>query len=695
MFYVQYLLAEVRRRRGRTALTALGLAVGVGLVVIVGALSKGLDDAQEQVLEPLTGVGTDLAVSRPLLVSGDDPAGRGTGDPFSQLSDEEQRLLEQENENHDAAFNYSDLGEPGERFSEVSLLSSQLSFPSSEVARIRGLDGAEDAAAGLSLRALRVEGVVPESGEVANPHGPGGGFEFSDLTVSGVDVRKPELAAVTPDQIVEGRYFSEIPELARGEAVIDLAYARQNGIAVGQTTEPAGEGEEFEVVGLASAPLGGQASQAYVELRRLQEPSDRNGRGNGIRGRADSVDAVAEVVTAADLADRVGGSLADAENLSSKLGTALAMVALVAAFLIASLLTLSSVQKRTRELGTLKALGWRRRRDHRRDRADAPSLRRARIQSRLRHLRPRNHQRRQHRRRPRCPRGPWTAPPRDRPGAHRRLARRCRRRVARRPAPPSRGASERGVTHHPTRRTKQMSTVSDTTPTYELEGATRSFGEGSTRVLALDALSLTIGRGEFVAVFGPSGSGKTTLLQLLGALDRPSSGSVRFEGQPLEQLGDSALADLRLRAMGFVFQQFNLIPTLSAAENVEAALAPLAMPRHERREAAEEHLEAVGLAPRARHLPAQLSGGEQQRVAIARALAGEHRVVLADEPTGNLDNRSGEMVMELLARLHRELQLTLVLVTHDEWIAERADRVLRVADGRLVKDSAGPGDGGG
>ena len=374
MFYVQYLLAEVRRRRGRTALTALGLAVGVGLVVIVGALSKGLDDAQEQVLEPLTGVGTDLAVSRPLLVSGDDPAGRGTGDPFSQLSDEEQRLLEQENENHDAAFNYSDLGEPGERFSEVSLLSSQLSFPSSEVARIRGLDGAEDAAAGLSLRALRVEGVVPESGEVANPHGPGGGFEFSDLTISGVDVRKPELAAVTPEQIVEGRYFSETPELARGEAVIDLAYARQNGIAVGETTEPAGEGEEFEVVGLASAPLGGQASQAYVELRRLQELSDRNGRVNGIRVRADSVDAVAEVadqiegqlpgaevVTAADLADRVGGSLADAENLSSKLGTALAMVALVAAFLIASLLTLSSVQKRTRELGTLKALGWRQR----------------------------------------------------------------------------------------------------------------------------------------------------------------------------------------------------------------------------------------------------------------------------------------------------------------------------------------------
>jgi putative ABC transport system ATP-binding protein len=218
----------------------------------------------------------------------------------------------------------------------------------------------------------------------------------------------------------------------------------------------------------------------------------------------------------------------------------------------------------------------------------------------------------------------------------------------------------------------------------------RSFGDGSARVVALDALDLTISRGEFVAVFGPSGSGKTTLLQLLGALDRPSGGSIRFEGQPLERLGDSALAELRLRAMGFIFQQFNLIPTLNAAENVEAALAPLAMSRLERKEAAEKHLEAVGLAPRARHLPTQLSGGEQQRVAIARALARSPRVVLADEPTGNLDTRSGEMVMELLAHLHSELEITLVLVTHDEWIAERADRVLRLADGRLVKDSAGP-----
>jgi putative ABC transport system ATP-binding protein len=235
-----------------------------------------------------------------------------------------------------------------------------------------------------------------------------------------------------------------------------------------------------------------------------------------------------------------------------------------------------------------------------------------------------------------------------------------------------------------------MRTVSEITPSYELADASRSYGRDSTLVLALEGLNLTIKRGEFVAVFGPSGSGKTTLLQLLGALDRPSGGSIRFEGQPLERLGDSALAALRLRAMGFVFQQFNLIPTLTAAENVEAALAPLAMSRAERKEAADQHLEAVGLAPRARHLPTQLSGGEQQRVAIARALARSPRVVLADEPTGNLDTRNGELVMELLARLHAELQITLVLVTHDEWIAERADRVLRLADGRLVRDSAGP-----
>jgi putative ABC transport system ATP-binding protein len=235
-----------------------------------------------------------------------------------------------------------------------------------------------------------------------------------------------------------------------------------------------------------------------------------------------------------------------------------------------------------------------------------------------------------------------------------------------------------------------MSTTPDGPPTYQLDGVTRCYGEGSTRVLALDGLDLTIGRGEFVAVYGRSGSGKTTLLQMLGALDRPSAGSVRFEGRQMERLGDRALADLRLRAMGFVFQQFNLIPTLTAAGNVEAALAPLAMTRGDRRELVTHHLEAVGLGSRAHHRPTELSGGEQQRVAIARALARSPRVVLADEPTGNLDTDSGEMVVGLLARLHAERNITLVLVTHDEWIAERADRVLRLTDGRISTSETPP-----
>jgi ABC-type antimicrobial peptide transport system permease subunit len=377
LFYIRFLAAELRRRPGRTALTALGLAIGVGLVVIVGALSRGLDDAQDEVLEPLTGVGTDLSVSRPIAVPDDGES--GGGDPFSRLSPEDQRQLQRENEEHNRQFNFGELGEPGERFSEDSFLSTRLSFPTSEVADIRALDGAEDAAGTLTLNAVHIEGRVPESGAPpigAGAHGGGfggaGGFELDNLSVSGIDVRKPGLAMVTPDQVVSGSYLSESPTRARGEAVVDLAYARQNGLEVGG--EVTVSGKELEVVGLASAPLGGDASNVYVELGRLQELADRKGRVNGIQVRAESSEAVArleaeiseqlegaDVVTAADLAERVGGSLDDAEDLSSKLGTALAIVALLAAFLIATLLTLSSVQKRIRELGTLKALGWRQR----------------------------------------------------------------------------------------------------------------------------------------------------------------------------------------------------------------------------------------------------------------------------------------------------------------------------------------------
>jgi putative ABC transport system permease protein len=375
VFYIRFLGAELRRRPGRTALTALGLAVGVGLVVIVGALSRGLDDAQSEVLEPLTGVGTDLSVSRPIAVPGDDTA----GGPFGQLSERDQRQLQRENEEHNRQFNFGELGEPGERFSEDSFLSTRLSFPTSEVADVRALDGVEDVAASLTLSATHIEGVVPESGAPpigARAHGGefggAGGFELDNVSVSGIDVRNPGLAMVTPDQVTRGRYFSDTPDQARREAVVDLAYARQNDVGLGGETRVAGT--DFVVVGLASAPLGGDAANVYVELGRLQRLSDREGRVNAIQVRAESADAVAavedeiarqlpgaDVVTAADLAGRVGGSLDDADDLSSKLGTALAIVALLAAFLIATLLTLSNVQKRIRELGTLKALGWRQR----------------------------------------------------------------------------------------------------------------------------------------------------------------------------------------------------------------------------------------------------------------------------------------------------------------------------------------------
>jgi putative ABC transport system ATP-binding protein len=219
---------------------------------------------------------------------------------------------------------------------------------------------------------------------------------------------------------------------------------------------------------------------------------------------------------------------------------------------------------------------------------------------------------------------------------------------------------------------------------YELRAAGRQYGDGETAVRAADAIDLRIDRGEFLALVGPSGSGKTTVLQLLGALDRTTSGAVVFEGRNLGVLGDGELARLRRETLGFVFQQFNLIPTLTARQNVEAALAPGGAPGAERRARGEELLGMVGLAAREGHLPSQLSGGEQQRVAIARALANEPDVLLADEPTGNLDTATGDEIISLLTSLWREQGLTVVLVTHDRSIAGRAHRVVRMSDGRIA-----------
>jgi ABC-type lipoprotein export system ATPase subunit len=222
------------------------------------------------------------------------------------------------------------------------------------------------------------------------------------------------------------------------------------------------------------------------------------------------------------------------------------------------------------------------------------------------------------------------------------------------------------------------------TPMYELRGVSKVYGQGATEVAAVRDVELTVDEGEFVALVGPSGSGKTTLLQLLGGLDRPSSGEVLFEGRNLAGLDDAALSELRLQTFGFVFQQFNLIPTLTAAQNVEVALAPRRLAAGERRETAARLLGSVGLAARGHHLPSQLSGGEQQRVAIARALANGPHVVLADEPTGNLDSTTGKEIIDLLTSLSGERRQTIVLITHNQEIAAHARRVVQMRDGRLL-----------
>src|SRR5438270_4526266 len=199
---------------------------------------------------------------------------------------------------------------------------------------------------------------------------------------------------------------------------------------------------------------------------------------------------------------------------------------------------------------------------------------------------------------------------------------------------------------------------------YDLDDVSRVFRLGSNEVRAVDHVHLTIDTGEFVAIEGPSGSGKSTMLQLLGALDRPTAGTLRFEDADLGTLNESGRTKLRRDAIGFVFQHFNLIPTLTAAENVEAAMAPVREGKSARSERVHSLLTQVGLANRADHLPSRLSGGEQQRVAIARALSNEPRVLLADEPTGNLDSRTSVEIVDLLASLVEQNGVTVILVTH-------------------------------
>ncbi len=218
---------------------------------------------------------------------------------------------------------------------------------------------------------------------------------------------------------------------------------------------------------------------------------------------------------------------------------------------------------------------------------------------------------------------------------------------------------------------------------YKLSGVTKNYAKGRSNVAALRGIDLVIEDGEWLAVQGPTGGGKTTLLQILGGLDRPSSGIVEFDGRDLAQMREGEVTKVRAEEIGFVFQTFNLIPTLSALENVEAALVPLRVASAARVQRCTTALEAVGLGDRLRHLPSELSGGQQQRVAIARALVKEPKVLLADEPTGNLDEDTRDEIIGLLESMWRERGLTMVLVTHDSSVARRAQRIGLIKNGRL------------
>jgi len=227
----------------------------------------------------------------------------------------------------------------------------------------------------------------------------------------------------------------------------------------------------------------------------------------------------------------------------------------------------------------------------------------------------------------------------------------------------------------------------------EVTGLVKVYSMGDVEIKALDGVSAQIGKGEFVAVMGASGSGKSTFMNVLGCLDRPTSGSYRLDGVEVGSLSKDSLAGIRNSKIGFVFQGFNLLPRTTALENVELPMyynGPGKVARHERAAAA---LASVGLKGRERHYSGQLSGGQQQRVAIARALVNEPKIILADEPTGNLDSRTSEEVMDIFSRLNEEMGITIVLVTHEQDIAEYAGRRLHFKDGRILLDEKTPRGG--
>ena len=220
---------------------------------------------------------------------------------------------------------------------------------------------------------------------------------------------------------------------------------------------------------------------------------------------------------------------------------------------------------------------------------------------------------------------------------------------------------------------------------YKLTGVTKNYSKGRSTVAALRGVDLVVEDGEWLAIQGPTGHGKTTLLQMLGGLDRPSSGIIELDGHDLAQLRETEMTKVRAQSIGFVFQTFNLVPTLSALENVETALVPLRVGAAARRQRATMALELVGLGDRLRHVPGELSGGQQQRVAIARAIVADPKLLLCDEPTGDLDRATAEEILQMLGLLNDKLGKTVVMVTHDAQAAKFARRVLHLDKGRFTE----------
>jgi len=222
-------------------------------------------------------------------------------------------------------------------------------------------------------------------------------------------------------------------------------------------------------------------------------------------------------------------------------------------------------------------------------------------------------------------------------------------------------------------------------PIIELKDVWKIYKMGDVEVTALNGLNLIVRKGEFVSIMGPSGSGKSTAMNMIGCLDIPTKGTIFLEGKDISHLSESNLAQIRGRKIGFIFQQFNLIPTLTALENITLPMIFQNIPRGERTEKAKKLLQMVDLGDRMNHKPNELSGGQQQRVAIARALSNNPEVILADEPTGNLDSRTGSTVMDFLRKLHEHEGKTIIMVTHDEDVAKNADRIEYLKDGKILK----------